>query len=100
MMRHDDGALKGYFFVVYADETAAQDCIANQTEFMGNPVECKGADGGKNTKPGDWTCPMCYDNVFSFRDTCNRCGYWGGMWGCGSKGGKGGGSKGNAKKPG
>ena len=25
-------------------------------------------------RPGDWTCPKCRDNVFSWRKACNRCG--------------------------
>jgi hypothetical protein len=28
----------------------------------------------KKMRPGDWTCPKCGDNVFSWRKSCNRCG--------------------------
>lgn len=31
----------------------------------------KGGKGGG--RPGDWTCPQCGNNNFSYRDTCHRC---------------------------
>jgi len=91
MKRHEDGTLKGYFFVVFAEASSAEECKANCTEFLGEKVDVKSADGGSSGKTGDWTCPMCYDLVFSWRDTCNKCGYYGGMWGVGGGKGKGGG---------
>eukprot|EP00929_Paragymnodinium_shiwhaense_P017305 TRINITY_DN126404_c0_g1_i1.p1 TRINITY_DN126404_c0_g1~~TRINITY_DN126404_c0_g1_i1.p1 ORF type:complete len:228 (+),score=52.05 TRINITY_DN126404_c0_g1_i1:81-764(+) len=92
LMKYEDGRLKGYFFVHFADAETANTCVQNASliELGGQKVDIKMADGGSGTKPGDWTCPMCYDNVFAKRDTCNRCGYYGGYWGAGDGFGKGG----------
>eukprot|EP00929_Paragymnodinium_shiwhaense_P043603 TRINITY_DN22415_c0_g1_i2.p1 TRINITY_DN22415_c0_g1~~TRINITY_DN22415_c0_g1_i2.p1 ORF type:complete len:233 (+),score=76.36 TRINITY_DN22415_c0_g1_i2:73-771(+) len=100
MMAHEDGKLKGFLFVCYENEDSAVECVKNAAgiTLSGDAVDVKSADGGKDTKPGDWTCPMCYNLVFSFRDTCNGCGYYGGYFGVGGKGGKSGGNSG--PKPG
>mmetsp|Transcript_10197 Transcript_10197/g.28753 ORF Transcript_10197/g.28753 Transcript_10197/m.28753 type:complete len:191 (-) Transcript_10197:314-886(-) len=38
---------------------------------------CSGGGGGgmmqSDTRPGDWTCPNCGDNVFARNDACRRC---------------------------
>lgn len=32
-----------------------------------------GSSGGKEVREGDWTCPMCFVNVFANKPACFRC---------------------------
>lgn len=34
------------------------------------------AQGGSGVvKPGDWSCPKCYENCFAWKTSCYKCGY-------------------------
>jgi len=100
MLYHEDsGVSKGYCFVDFEDESAAQQVFDNYENNMvdGKWVDCKRSSGDTpGPKPGDWFCPCCGDLVFAKRSSCYVCGYpdGGGKGGCMkgmSKGSKGGG---------
>jgi hypothetical protein len=48
-----------------------------------------GGGGGPPRREGDWDCPACGNNNFSFRDACKKCGAVKGMGGMGGSGGGG-----------
>mmetsp|Transcript_32516 Transcript_32516/g.101438 ORF Transcript_32516/g.101438 Transcript_32516/m.101438 type:complete len:241 (-) Transcript_32516:65-787(-) len=81
MMYGSGGESKGYCFITFASAEAAGKVFDNYDDNLvdGKWVDCKPADGGKTSKPGDWICPMCGDLVFAKRTSCNMCGFGDGM---------------------
>jgi len=83
LMYNDSGESKGYCFITFDSPAAARQVFDNYDQNMvdGKWVDCKPADGSKESaqKPGDWYCPMCGDLVFARRNSCNMCGFGGGM---------------------
>lgn len=95
LMYHDNGIFKGYAFVTFGDVETAQKVYDNYANNIIDDkwVDCKpAADGGRTNgggegskgskgwsngpiKPGDWICPNCGDLVFSWRSSCNMCGF-------------------------
>eukprot|EP00747_Dinoflagellata_sp_TGD_P138187 gnl/TRDRNA2_/TRDRNA2_175757_c0_seq7.p1 gnl/TRDRNA2_/TRDRNA2_175757_c0~~gnl/TRDRNA2_/TRDRNA2_175757_c0_seq7.p1 ORF type:complete len:296 (+),score=66.01 gnl/TRDRNA2_/TRDRNA2_175757_c0_seq7:51-890(+) len=79
MMTMPDKQGQRYCFVSFADKEAAKTCCSTGVVLDGTPVECKPAEANNKEKPGDWYCPMCGDLVFAKRQSCNMCGYGGGI---------------------
>lgn len=86
----DEGISKGFCFLTYDSEEAAQAAMDNHEHnaILGKWVDVKHGDIGRpnnpgmggmgnyqGQKPGDWICPQCADLVFARRDNCNMCGF-------------------------
>merc|ERR1719401_1973555 len=82
MMYTDAGESRGYCFVTFQSLEDAQKVYDNydSNEIDGKWVDCKPSQvSSTSAKPGDWYCPMCGDLVFAWRESCNMCGFSGGM---------------------
>jgi len=79
MMYNEKGDSKGFCFVTFESTEPAKFVFENYEHNVidGQWVDCKLPDGGKNGIAGDWLCPVCGDLVFSWRSSCNMCGFGG-----------------------